>query len=63
MAQPYVAPDKDGKHWIFKADMVSYLGIGRFVLGLFHDIEILHDAKFKQYIAQCIEQMQEKMKS
>lgn len=63
MAQSHVAPDKDGKHWIFKADMVSYLGIGRFVLGLFHDIEILHDAKFKQYIAQCIEQMQEKMKS
>lgn len=57
MAQPHIAPDVDGEHWIFKANMASYLGIGRFVLGLFHDIELLQDKNFKQYIAQCIEQM------
>ena len=41
--------------------MASYLGIGRFVLGLFQDIEVLQDQRFKQYIADCVEQMSQKV--
>ena len=42
-------PDGEG-HWLFKTEVVSYLGIGRFVLGLFDDIEVLGDENFKKYI-------------
>lgn len=37
-------------HWLFKTEVVSYLGIGRFVLGLYEDIEVLGDDNFKKYI-------------
>ena len=60
-SQPFLAPEKDEKHWIFKADVASYLGIGRFVLGLFQDIEVLQDQRFRQYIADCVEQMSQKV--
>lgn len=56
-SQSFLTPEADGSHWIFKTDVVSYLGIGRFVLGLFHDIEILNDSRFKDYIALRIQEM------
>lgn len=58
-SQPFLAPEKDGKHWIFKAEVASYLGIGRFVLGLFQDVEVLQDQRFKQYVACRVEQMRQ----
>lgn len=48
--------DGDGG-WIFKTDVVSFLGIGRFVLGLFDDIEILGSNEFRSYIKRKIEGM------
>ncbi|MBQ0075279.1 MAG: WYL domain-containing protein [Prevotella sp.] len=39
------------KRWLFKADVCSYLGVGRFVLGLYDDIEIIGDDGFREYIA------------
>ena len=38
---------EDDSHWLFTTDVVSYLGIGRFVLGLFSDIQIIGDEGFK----------------
>jgi len=58
-SQPFLAPEKDGRHWIFKAEVASYLGIGRFVLGLFQDVEVLQDQRFKQYVACRVEQMRQ----
>ena len=45
----------DGR-WIFQADVCSYLGIGRFVLGLYDDIEILGDDGLKQYVTGKLQQ-------
>ena len=47
----------DDSHWTFEADMASYLGIGRFVLGLFRDIEVLGDDRFRAYIRQEVDEM------
>lgn len=45
---------EDSQHWILDLEVVSFLGIGRFVLGLFGDIEILENEEFKNYVAQKI---------
>ena len=45
-----ITPDSDGRHWTLDIEVASYLGIGRFVLGLFDDIEIVGDEGFKAYI-------------
>ena len=47
----------DSTHWIFEADLVSYIGISRFVLGLFSDIEILEDDGLRQFLRQKISAM------
>lgn len=45
-----ITPDTPG-HWLFKADVASFLGVGRFVLGLHDDIEVLGCDEFREYIA------------
>lgn len=47
----------DAAHWLFKADMASLLGIGRFVLGLYDDIEIQGGDEFADYITAKVEAM------
>lgn len=39
----------DGR-WLFTSDVVSFLGIGRFVMGLLDDIEIIGCDEFRAYI-------------
>lgn len=41
--------------WLFETDVVSYLGIGRFVLGLYDDVEILEGEGLKNYIKEKIQ--------
>jgi len=48
---------QEDNHWIVSLDVVSYLGIGRFVLGLYDDIEILEGDGFKDYIKSKIVKM------
>ncbi len=36
--------------WMFKADVCRYEGIGRFVLGLFEDIEVVDSPEFEAYL-------------
>lgn len=50
-------PDGD-RHWIFETDVASYVGIGRFVLGLTDDIEVLGDEGFRAYLKAKIAAMQ-----
>lgn len=38
-----IAPEDQG-HWLFEADLASYIGIARFVMGLFDHVEVLGDA-------------------
>ena len=37
-------------HWLLRLPVCSYLGIGRFVLGLYDHIEVLETEDFKQYL-------------
>ena len=49
-AETCITPAADGK-WLFAADVASYLGVGRFVLGLYRDIQVLGDESFAQYVS------------
>ena len=40
----------DDSHWLFSTRVCSFQGIGRFVMGLAGDIEVLESAEFRQYI-------------
>ena len=51
-----ITPD-DENHWILNLEVCDFRGIGRFVLGLFEDIEILSSDDFKEYIRGKIEKM------
>lgn len=42
---------RDDGRWRFETDVCSYLGIGRFVLGLYDDISVEGDEGFREYIA------------
>ena len=55
-----VAPRKDAKHWIFSADFASYIGISRFVLGLYNHIDVLESREFKEYLRGEVKKMMEK---
>ena len=41
--------------WLLSLDVCSYIGIGRFVLGLFDDIEVLGDEGFKRYLKEKLD--------
>lgn len=45
----YVFPD-DSTHWILRLDVCSYLGVSRFVLGLFESVEVLGCEEFREFI-------------
>ena len=45
---------EDGR-WLLELGVCSYLGIGRFVLGLYDDIEILGDEGLKEYVAKKLQ--------
>ena len=55
-AERYVVQE-DASHWRLEVDVCSYVGIGRFVLGLFDDIEVLGDDGFRKYLAGKIDNM------
>lgn len=48
-ARRCLTPSGD-KHWYFEADIVSFLGLGRFCLGLMHDIEIIEGEAFRTFL-------------
>ena len=47
----YITPDGDGC-WLLEMNVCSYKGIGRFVMGLYEDIEVLGSEEFRQYLHQ-----------
>jgi len=48
-SERYIEPEDDD-HWLVDMPVCSYAGIGRFVLGLYDDIEVLGDENFKTYL-------------
>lgn len=49
LSAPCFAEMGDNK-WLFRTEVCSYLGIGRFVLGLYDDIEVIGDEGFKEFL-------------
>jgi len=45
---------EDDKHWLLSMDVCAYRGIGRFVLGLYDDIEVLGSPDFIDYLKEKI---------
>lgn len=56
---PCLQQGDDGR-WTFTADVASMLGVGRFVLGLLHDIDVVGDDHFRAYIADQTDRMRQK---
>ena len=54
---PFITQEDD-RHWLLHLPVCSYLGIGRFVLGLFEDIQVLGDEGFKAYLREKSAEMQ-----
>lgn len=51
----------DGRHRL-DTEVCSYIGIGRFVMGLYEDIEIVDSPEFAEYMKQRIEKICERQK-
>lgn len=49
--------DRGDGTWLFEANVCSFLGIGRFVLGLYDDIQVLESKEFKDYLKERISLM------
>ena len=54
-SESMVSNDGEGT-WRFETDVVSFLGIGRFVLGLYTDIQVLGSDEFRHYLQEQITQ-------
>lgn len=55
-SEPMMAQD-DKTHWIFETDVVSYIAIGRFILGLYENVEVLEDDGLRKYLDDKISKM------
>ncbi len=58
-AQRQLEQQPDGKY-LLATEVCNYAGIGRFVLGLYDDIEIVDSPEFDQYMKQRIEQLSQR---
>ena len=61
-SEAYIQQADDPEHWIFSTDVASFLGIGRFVLGLYHDIDVLSSPEFVNYINDKVRAMAVRVK-
>ena len=59
-SERYLKPDADSDHWILEIRVCNYRGIGRFVLGLFEDIEVLESDDFRLYLQEKIQVLTKK---
>ncbi|MCR5131151.1 MAG: WYL domain-containing protein [Prevotella sp.] len=56
----FLTPDGPD-HWLLETDVTSYVGIGRFLIGLADDIEILEDDGLRKYLRERLEILREKI--
>lgn len=60
---PHSAPmmtRDDDAHWLFETEVVSYVGIARFILGLYDEIEVIGDSGLQQFLQAKIARMQQR---
>lgn len=60
-ASEWFLKEENEGHWLLGLDVCSFLGIGRFVLGLYDDIEVLGCDAFKDYLRETIGKMNKKV--
>ncbi|MBR5105029.1 MAG: WYL domain-containing protein [Alistipes sp.] len=53
----------DSKHWLLDTQVCNYLGIGRFVMGLLDDIEIVDSPELKSFIVDYIDSQIRKVRN
>lgn len=51
----------DASHWLLDTEVCNYLGVGRFVMGLYDDIEIVDSPDFASYMSQQTQQLIKKI--
>jgi predicted DNA-binding transcriptional regulator YafY len=59
-SEQYITQEDDS-HWLAEIPVCSYLGIGRFVLGLLEDIEVVDNDEFCAFLREKICEMAQKM--
>ena len=52
----------DDNEWLLDTEVCSFEGVGRFVLGLYEDIEVVDSPEFKEFLAERIEKMSSELK-
>jgi len=60
LASKYLSKQSDNE-WILETNVCSYDGVGRFVMGLLDDIEIVNSPEFFHYIQNLIKNFQNKL--
>jgi len=60
-AERFVEPDGED-HWRVEMPVCSYIGIGRFVLGLFEHVDVLGDDGFKTYLKEKVNLLNNKLR-
>lgn len=56
LSTQYLTREGEGS-WILTTEVCNFEGVGRFILGLFHDVEILQSEDLKSFIRSRIENM------
>lgn len=59
----HAVSQEDETHYVLRTEVVSYLGIGRFVLGLYDHVEVLGDAGFLAYVRETLSRDYKRMMS
>lgn len=55
-----ITKDEDGQYWTLRIEVSNYLGISRFVLGLYDSVQVLGDERFVDFIESKIQEMSKK---
>ncbi len=53
-AEPFITQENE-ERWLLSIEVCSFVGITRFVLGLFENVEVLGDEAFRDYVGRSIE--------
>lgn len=53
LSEKYLRKNHDDE-WILETDVSNYNGVGRFIMGLLHDIDILEPEELKIFIREKI---------
>ncbi len=63
LSEPFITPTERLDVWLLEMEVASFVGIGRFVLGLYDDICVLGSPDFKAYLERKVARMQDVAKS